>query len=39
MNQLPVLENGVFRGLLRREDLVNWLALYGEPSLQATRLQ
>jgi len=38
MNQLPVLENGELRGLLRREDLVNWLALYGEQSLEAMQL-
>ena len=34
MKQLPVLENGKLCGLLRREDLVNWLALYGERSLE-----
>lgn len=30
INQLPVLEDGTLRGLLRREDLLDWLALYGE---------
>jgi Zn-dependent protease len=35
VNQLPVLENGHLRGLLRREDLINWLTLYGEHSLAA----
>ena len=39
MNQLPVLENGELRGLLSREDLVNWLALYGEQSLETMQLQ
>jgi Zn-dependent protease/predicted transcriptional regulator len=39
VNQLLVLENGKTCGLLRREDLVNWLALYGERSLQSGRLQ
>jgi Zn-dependent protease len=38
LNQLLVLENGQLRGLLRREDLVNWLALYGEQSLQPAQL-
>jgi CBS domain-containing protein len=35
VNQLPVLDNGRLRGLLRREDLINWLTLYGEHSLAA----
>jgi Zn-dependent protease len=30
VNQLPVVEDGELRGLLRREDVVKWLALYGE---------
>jgi predicted transcriptional regulator len=38
VNQLPVVENGVLLGLLRREDVVKWLALYGDsrerPSLR-----
>jgi Zn-dependent protease/CBS domain-containing protein len=29
VNQAPVLEHGELRGILRREDLVKWLALYG----------
>jgi CBS domain-containing protein len=35
VNQLPVLDNGRLRGLLRREDLINWLTLYGVHSLAA----
>ena len=38
VNQLPVLEKGELCGLLRREDLVNWLALYGEQSMQLAQL-
>lgn len=30
VSQLPVVENGVLQGMLRREDVVKWLALYGE---------
>jgi len=29
VNQLPVVENGELRGLLRREDLLKWLSLHG----------
>jgi predicted transcriptional regulator len=29
LNQLPVVENGTIRGLIRREDLLKWLSLYG----------
>lgn len=29
LNQLPVVENGTIRGLIRREDLLRWLSLYG----------
>lgn len=29
LNQLVVVEDGVARGLLRREDIVKWLALHG----------
>lgn len=29
-NQLPVTENGELVGLLRREDLLRWLSLFGE---------
>lgn len=30
LNQLPVLENGRVRGLVRREDILKWLALYAD---------
>ena len=30
VNQLPVVENGRLRGLIRREDILRWLSLYGE---------
>ncbi len=30
VNQLPVVERGELRGLLRREDVLRWLSLYGE---------
>jgi predicted transcriptional regulator len=28
VNQLPVLERGRIVGMLRREDLINWLVLH-----------
>jgi len=30
VNQLPVVENGTLRGLIRREDILKWLSLYGD---------
>lgn len=30
LNQLPVLEDGQVRGLVRREDILRWLALYAD---------
>lgn len=30
VNQLPVVANGVLKGLLRREDIVTWLSVYGQ---------
>jgi Zn-dependent protease/predicted transcriptional regulator len=33
VNQLPVVENGRVRGLVRREDILRWLALRGERGL------
>ncbi len=35
INQLPVIEDGRVRGLVRREDILKWLALRGEPDLDA----
>jgi CBS domain-containing protein len=29
VNQLPVLEHGELRGIIRREDIMRWIALYG----------
>lgn len=33
VNQLPVVENGQVRGLIRREDILRLLSLYGDPAL------
>lgn len=33
LNQLPVVEDGALLGLLRREDIVKWLALHAGPGL------
>ena len=30
VNQLPVVEHGRFMGLLQRDDILKWLAVYGE---------
>jgi len=30
VNQLPVIDDGHLHGLLRREDILRWLSLYGE---------
>jgi CBS domain-containing protein len=30
VNQLPVVETGRLRGLIRREDLLRWLSIYGD---------
>ncbi len=37
VNQLPVLENGAVVGLLRREDVLTWLAVHGEPAGSGSR--
>lgn len=37
INQLPVLENGRVLGMLRREDIVRWLSVYGDRSFQNAR--
>ncbi|ADJ28857.1 site-2 protease family protein [Nitrosococcus watsonii] len=34
VNQLPVVENGQIRGLIRREDLLKWLSLHGKHALK-----
>jgi CBS domain-containing protein len=34
LNQLPVLEDGRVRGLVRREDILTWLALYADLGLE-----
>lgn len=33
VNQLPVVEHGQLRGLIRREDILRLLSLYGDPRL------
>ena len=33
LNQLPVVENGMLLGLVRREDILRWLSVHGEPAL------
>ena len=35
LNQLPVLEDGRVRGLVRREDILKWLALYADLGAEA----
>jgi Zn-dependent protease/predicted transcriptional regulator len=35
LNQLPVVENGRVRGLVRREDILKWLALYADLGLES----
>lgn len=37
LNQLPVVENQRLRGLVRREDIFRWLALYGEAEIAGGR--
>jgi Zn-dependent protease/predicted transcriptional regulator len=37
VNQLPVIEHGRIRGMLRREDVLRWLAVYGDRSFQNAR--
>jgi Zn-dependent protease len=32
LNQLPVVDNGKLVGLVRREDILKWLAVHGEPA-------
>jgi Zn-dependent protease/CBS domain-containing protein len=33
LNQLPVVEDGKVLGMIRREEILRWLSLYGEPGL------
>ena len=33
LNQLPVVEDGTLLGLVRREDVLRWLSVHGEPTL------
>ena len=37
LNQLPVISGDVLQGLLRREDIVKWLALHGAPDMTEGR--
>lgn len=39
LNQLPVISGGVLQGLLRREDIVKWLALFGGDDARTGRAQ
>jgi Zn-dependent protease/CBS domain-containing protein len=34
VNQLPVMQNGELRGLVRREDILRWLTLYGGKEIE-----
>lgn len=34
INQLVVAEHGVVRGVIRREDILRWLSVYGDADLQ-----
>jgi Zn-dependent protease/CBS domain-containing protein len=36
VNQLPVLEDGELRGMIRREDILRWLSLYGAEEIRNT---
>lgn len=38
VNQLPVVKNGKIDGLIRREDILKWLSLYGEQHLREQTL-
>jgi CBS domain-containing protein len=33
VNQLPVIDDGKLKGLIRREDILQWLSLYGKDVL------
>jgi Zn-dependent protease/CBS domain-containing protein len=36
VNQLPVLEHGALRGIVRREDIMRWLSFYGGDEFRNT---
>lgn len=36
VNQIPVVENGKVRGLIRREDILKWLSLYENADIKDT---
>lgn len=38
LNQLPVVEQGRIRGLLRREEILGWLALHEQPASAGLRM-
>lgn len=35
LNQLPVVEDGIVKGMIRREDILRWLSIYGDGRLRA----
>ena len=39
LNQLPVVRDGRLRGLLRREEVMSWLALHEEPAATDIRVR
>jgi Zn-dependent protease len=39
VNQLPVIDEGKIRGLIRREDILKWLSVHGEQELERLALK